>query len=91
VSKTDLMAKKRRFGELRDIILKNLRGGKKTVNQISQETGINWKTVDNHLVYLVGREMAIIVYSSPYVKIFELSGSGKEYLEVRKEKKVKKS
>jgi predicted ArsR family transcriptional regulator len=83
--------KKRRFSELREIILNNLSKGRKTVNQISQETGINWKTVDNHLIYLVGKGMAAVVYSSPYVKIFELSESGKEYLEARKGKKVKKS
>ncbi len=83
----NMSTKKRRFSELRDLILANLRKGRKTVNQISQETGINWKTVDNHLVYLVGKEMAIIVYSSPYVKIFELSESGKEYLKVKKVKK----
>ena len=77
------MAKKRRFGELRDIILKGLKKGRKTVNQISQETGINWKTVDNHLIFLVGKGMVSVVYSSPYVKIFELSEEGKKYLEVK--------
>lgn len=85
------MVKKRRFGELRDIILKGLKKDKKTVNQISQETGINWKTVDNHLIFLVGKGMVSIVYSSPYVKIFEISESGKEYLEVKNSKRSKKS
>lgn len=73
------MATKRRFSEIRDLILANLYDGKKTVNQISSETGINWKTVDNHLIYLVGKGMAQVVFSSPYVKIFELTGVGKEY------------
>ena len=78
---------KRKFGELRDLILKNLGSAKKTVNQISGETGINWKTVDNHLIFLVGKQMVNIVFSSPYVKIFELGEKGKEYLEVKKGKK----
>jgi predicted transcriptional regulator len=78
------MATKRRFNELRDIILANLNTGRKTVNQISSETGINWKTVDNHLIYLVGKGMAQIVFSSPYVKIFELTEIGKEYIEHQK-------
>lgn len=73
------MAIKRKFSNLRDLILKNLHSGKKTVNQISSETGINWKTVDNHLIYLVGKGMAQVVFSSPYVKIFELTEIGKEY------------
>ncbi len=75
------MAIKRRFSDIRDLILKNLYTGRKTVNQISSETGINWKTVDNHLIYLVGKGMAQVVFSSPYVKIFELTGIGKEYIE----------
>ncbi|MBN2111883.1 ArsR family transcriptional regulator [Candidatus Woesearchaeota archaeon] len=75
------MATKRRFSDLRGIILKNLNNGKKTVNQISSETGINWKTVDNHLIYLVGTGMAQVVFSSPYVKIFEITEHGKEYVE----------
>ena len=75
------MATKRRFSEIRDLILKNLYGNKKTVNQISSEAIINWKTVDNHLIYLVGKAMVQVVFSSPYVKIFELTELGKEYVE----------
>jgi predicted ArsR family transcriptional regulator len=75
------MATKRKFSDLRDLILTNLDDGKKTVNQISSETGINWKTVDNHLIYLVGTGMVQVVFSSPYVKIFELTEHGKEYVE----------
>jgi predicted transcriptional regulator len=75
------MAIKRRFSDIRDLILKNLYTGRKTVNQISSETGINWKTVDNHLIYLVGKGMAQVVFSSQYVKIFELTEMGKEYIE----------
>jgi predicted ArsR family transcriptional regulator len=77
------MQKKRKFIELRELILSSLSKGRKTVNQLAQETGINWKTVDNHLVYLVGRGMASVVYSSPYVKIFELSEDGKKYFEIK--------
>lgn len=81
------MAVKRRFSDLRDLILKNLDTGKKTVNQLSSESGINWKTVDNHLIYLVGKGMVEVVFSSPYVKIFELTEQGKEYIEQIKAKK----
>ena len=84
------MAIKRRFAEIREIILKNLRDGRKTVNQISSETGINWKTVDNHLIYLVGKGMAQVVFSSPYVKIFELTETGKQYIDIQKGKTEKK-
>ena len=80
------MATKRKFIDLRDSILKDLEPGKKTVNQISSETGINWKTVDNHLIYLVGKGMAQVVFSSPYVKIFEITEQGKEYVNHLKNK-----
>ena len=72
------MATKRRFGELRHLILQNLSSGQKTVNQISTETGINWKTVDNHLIHLVGKGFAREVFHSQYVKIFEITDQGKQ-------------
>jgi len=75
------MAIKRRFRDIRVLILKSLYSERKTVNQISSETKINWKTVDNHLIYLIGKGLVEIVFSSPYVKIFELTETGKDYME----------
>jgi len=69
---------KRTFSDLRTEILKALARGQKTVNKISSETGINWKTVDNHLIYLIGKGLVSVVFSSPYVKIFEISEKGKQ-------------
>lgn len=68
---------RRTFSDLRGRILKCLAKGQKTVNKISSETGINWRTVDNHLVYLIGKGLAKEVFTSPYVKIFEISEKGK--------------
>jgi len=81
------MAIKRRFRDIRELILKSLYSKRKTVNQISSDTKINWKTVDNHLIYLIGRGLVEIVFSSPYVKIFELTEVGKDYLEFEEYKK----
>lgn len=72
--------KKRRFAELRDIILKNLSTGQKTINQIASETGINWKTVDNHITFLIGKALAREVFSSRYVRIVEISEKGSDAL-----------
>lgn len=74
---------KRTFSELREIILLSLSKGQKTINQISSETGINWRTVENHLVHLVGKGLAREVVSSQYVRIFELSAFGKDHLRPR--------
>ena len=71
---------KRTFIELRKDILKCLSKGQNTVNHISNETNINWKTVDNHLTYLRGRGLINEVFSSEYVRIYELSEDGKEYV-----------
>ncbi|HSU72410.1 MAG TPA: hypothetical protein VLJ21_01000, partial [Candidatus Binatia bacterium] len=57
---------KRKYAELRQLILTNLSAGQKTVNQVATETGINWRTVDNHLVYLTGRGFLREVFNSPY-------------------------
>ncbi|MBU0536003.1 MAG: hypothetical protein KKE20_03495, partial [Nanoarchaeota archaeon] len=43
---------------------------------LSSETGINWKTVDNHLTYLVGKGLAREVFSSRFVRIFEITDKG---------------
>lgn len=71
------MQKKRTFDILRKKMLRALKG-QKTVNQLASDTGINWKTVDRHLVYLIGKGFVIIIFESPYVKIYELSEKGKE-------------
>lgn len=71
---------KRKFTDLRTMILKCMSKGKKTVNQVSQETGINWKTVDNHIIWLLGKGYITEVFSSPYVKIYEINEKGKTKL-----------
>ena len=71
---------KRPFLEIRNSILLSLASGQKTINYISIETQINWKTVERHLVYLVGRGWAREAFSSAYVRIFELTEFGKDYL-----------
>ncbi|MBI2558342.1 ArsR family transcriptional regulator [Candidatus Woesearchaeota archaeon] len=78
---------KRTFIEIRNSILLSLASGQKTINQISGETQVNWKTVERHLVYLVGRGWAREAFSSAYVRVFELTAFGKDYLR----KKVSKS
>ena len=71
---------KRTFIEIRNSILLSLASGQKTINQISGETNVNWKTVERHLIYLVGKGWAREVFSSAYVRIFELTAFGKDYL-----------
>ena len=70
------MATKRRFSELRPRILHALRTGQKTVNQLSKDTGINWRTVDNHLINLIGRGFVAPVFISQYVKIYRITDAG---------------
>ena len=76
------MVTKRGFDELREAILHNLASGRKTANQIASETGIGWKTVSKHLVYLAGLELIRLSFSNSYFKIFELSDKGKEKIGV---------
>lgn len=74
---------KKTFVEIRKTMLECLKTGQKTVNKLSSETGINWKTVDNHLIYLIGRGFAKEVFVSPYVKIYEITERGKEALQAK--------
>jgi len=80
------MTEKRTFEEIRELILVELAKGKRTLNQLAKESGINWKTTDNHLTYLIGKSLVIEVFNSPYVRIFELTEKGKGYVALLKPK-----
>ena len=69
--------KKRKFQEIRKSILQLLKNKKEfTLNQIARSTKINWKTVDNHIVYLIGRGFVKEVFHSPYVRIVQITERG---------------
>ena len=71
---------KRTYSELRFKILNSLKIGEKTLNSISVDTGINWKTCDNHLLWLMGMELVEEVFNSKYVRIFKITEKGLEEL-----------
>lgn len=72
---------KRKFDELRNLLLLQLSKGKSTINNLSSISGVNWKTTENHLTYLIGKGLAREVFSSPYARIFEITDKGKELVE----------
>lgn len=72
---------KRTFYELRNEIIITLSKGKMTINQIALDSGINWKTVEKHLTYLIGKKLVEEVFSSEYIRVFELTKKGKEGVE----------
>lgn len=74
-------SKRRSFTEIRASILHSLKDGRKTINQLSKDVDINWKTVENHLTYLAGRQYISEVFSSEYVRIFGITDKGKKFLE----------
>ena len=76
-------AGKRTFKTLRKLILTNLAREQKTINQIANDTHSNWKTVDNHITYLIGKGFAREVFASSYVKIVEITDRGKQHLKKR--------
>ena len=69
---------KKTFFQIRNTILIHLEIKKRTINQISLETGINWKTVEKHLTYLLGKKMVNEVFSTEYLRVFEINDKGKE-------------
>ena len=80
---------KRTFIEIRNSILLSLASGQKTINQISSETQINWKTVERHLTYLLGKGWVREAFSSAYVRIFELTAFGKDYVRKNLSKNIR--
>ena len=79
---------KRRFIDLRSSILLSLASGQKTINQISNETRINWCTVERHLIYLIGKGWVREAFNSPFARIFELTAFGRDYLRKHVSKNV---
>ena len=72
---------KRTFEELRKIIVLALTHGRMTINQVSLKTGVNWKTVEKHLTFFIGKGYVEEVFSSEYVRIFELTQKGHTLVE----------
>jgi len=66
---------KKKFREIREIILKDFQKGERTVNQIAASTGLTWRTVDNHIVHLIGKGLVEPVFVSQYVKIYKLKAA----------------
>ena len=89
VSISNGFVQKRTFIDIRNLILISLASGQKTINQISSETQINWKTVERHLIYLIGRGWAREAFSSAYVRVFELTAFGKDYIRKNVSKNVR--
>jgi predicted transcriptional regulator len=69
---------KRSFNEIRKSMLFELAKGQKTINDLAKSSDVNWKTTQNHLIYLVGMGYAREVFNSPYVRIFEITEKGEE-------------
>jgi len=63
---------KRKFTQIRKLILKQLCRGESTVNELAGKTGLTWRTVDNHIIYLIGTGKVEPVFISKYVKIYRV-------------------
>jgi len=67
---------KRTYPEIRIKLLKTLSKGQQSLNELSKNSGINWRTCNNHLTFLIGLELAEEIFSSRYVRIFKITEKG---------------
>ena len=81
---------KRTFKQIRNRIILSLGKGRMTINQIAGNSSINWKTVEKHLTFLIGKKQVEEIFSSEYVRIFELTSHGKQLVEELKNKEISK-
>lgn len=77
------MISRRSFVEIRKILIRELARGNKNINELARATKLNWRTTENHLIYLIGRGYVNKVIDSPYVKIFSLTKKGKKAKEFK--------
>ena len=71
---------KRTYDKIRKSILSTIDGPQKTINEIAKNSKVNWKTVQRHLTYFKGMGFIEETFSSPYVRIFEITEKGKQEL-----------
>ncbi len=82
---------KRTFYELRQLILRELSSGQQTINTLSKNTGINWRTAKEHLEFLAKNGDVNEVVSSEYVRIFRLTGQGEKNAKLASKAKSRSS
>jgi predicted transcriptional regulator len=76
--------KRKTFEQIRFLILSSLIEKRKTINNIANNININWKTVEAHLTYLIGKGYVKEVFSSEYVRIFEITDKGRNSITLPK-------
>ncbi|MBI4146899.1 ArsR family transcriptional regulator [Candidatus Woesearchaeota archaeon] len=74
--------KRKTYPEIRQLILNEFSKGERTVNQIAAKTGLTWRTVDGHLIHLIGTGKIEPVFLSEYVKIYRLKEEGRRQKDV---------
>ncbi len=80
---------KRTFYELRQLILRELSTGQRTINRLSKNTGINWRTASEHLEFLEKNGDVAEVVSSEYVRIFRLTEQGEKNAKLSSKAKIR--
>lgn len=65
--------RKRKFVEIRRQILKELKKGERTLNQLAKAANTNWSTIDKHIIFLVGKGIVEPVLQTKYVRIYRLA------------------
>ncbi len=70
------MIERRTFEQIRKTLIRELAKGDKNLNQLARASEVNWKTAENHLIYLIGKGYAIKTIDSPYVKVFRITDKG---------------
>ncbi|MBD3163852.1 hypothetical protein GF323_01520 [Candidatus Woesearchaeota archaeon] len=71
---------KRKFGELQKLILKSLRKGPLTINEISSKSGINWNSTNHQLVLLKGNDYAKEIFRHKRLRLFRITERGKKVI-----------
>ncbi|MBI4143945.1 ArsR family transcriptional regulator [Candidatus Woesearchaeota archaeon] len=62
---------------IRLFILQSLLQKEKSVNNIAHDTGINWRTVDKHLDYLLEQGLVSKFYFAEQLKIYSITELGR--------------
>jgi predicted transcriptional regulator len=80
VSSHKKQSKRRTFSKIRYALLKNLALSQKNIRELATTSKVNWRTTRDHMIFFLGMGYAREVFSSPQVRIFEITQKGMEAL-----------
>ena len=72
--------KKRRFSEIRLVILRELKQKQSTIYQLAKKTKTDFRTIRHQLILLKGQDYASLIFELNHIRVYDITDKGKKYM-----------